>query len=263
MPRACETFDAVARIPSPPSSSPPPRTVVVPPPASVVMRWLSRSTWRMPFVRARSSEVPSTVIWPRPVSSAWDAATPFSRARSRRPLTVVTMFVPAATSRMSPSDGSVKKRSPAASSARSVGSARSAPVAGPPSPVAEPPPAGVEMTLVPAATSRIRWSPTSAMNTSPAASTARPVGDVRAAPAAGPPSPSPVTEDGDPPPANSDTCPLESTLRTTPSVASEKYHDPLGPNATRSTLTAAFDARSPSPVHPGVPVPATVLMIPG
>ena len=82
-------------------------------------------------------------------------------------------------------------RSPAASTATPRGSSSSASVAGPLSPLYPrvPLPATVMMSPVAFTTSRITLLPSSAMNRSPAASTATPYGEYSSASVAGPLSP--------------------------------------------------------------------------
>ena len=114
-------------------------------------------------------------------------------------LTTVEMVPSGFTSRMALLKVSAMNRSPAPSTATPCGSFSCAAVAGPPSPENPPrpsfalsaakSPATVVMIPVLASTRRITLLDASAMYTSPAASTATPVGVFSAARFAGPPSP--------------------------------------------------------------------------
>ena len=167
------------------------------------------------------------------------------------------------------------RRLPLPSIASALGTVSCALVAGPPSPplpqsslvmmpvvVAGPLPATDVMTPVLAATRRMRWLSLSAMNRSPAALSAKPVGVVRLALVAGPPSPRrPVA----PVPATVVMTPVPASIRRTRLLA-ESVKSRLPPPSTSIALgsddSPALVAGSPSPLKPSTPVPASVEMSP-
>src|ERR1039458_3730836 len=131
-------------------------------------------------------------------------------------------------------------------------------MARPPSPLypAVPLPANVLMVPV-GLTRRIRLFPRSVMYRFPALSLTQSVGPNIAAAVAGPPSP----EYPDAPlPATVVIVPPGEIRRMAPTAA---YRLPLGSNARSSgPSSSACGAGPPSPVYPGMPLPATVVMIP-
>ena len=158
---------------------------------------------------------------------------------------------------------SAMNTSPAALTATPAGRASREAMAAPPSPAKPkvPSPATVLIVPVPPSTFRMRWLPVSAMKMFPAPSTVTPLGPLRSAAEAGPPSPAkPLT----PVPTTVVITPLaestrrsrafcQSTMKTLPALSSAT---PLGP------LRAALSAGPPSPLKPGTPVPARTVIWP-
>ncbi len=153
------------------------------------------------------------------------------------------------------------KISPSGSTVRLVGSCSCALVAGPPSPLKPdvPIPATVEMNPL-RSTIRTRALRRSAIKRLPALSNAMPVGFCSCALVARPPSP---LNPGVPVPATVVMTPLVFTIRTRALRRSAIKRLPALSNAIPvGFCSCALVARPPSPLNPGVPVPATVVMTP-
>ena len=124
--------------------------------------------------------------------------------------------------------------------------------------------AGLAVTGEPAApeeTSRMRSAPLSAMYTFPAASTATALMLTNQALVGGPPSPFPCPMLW-PPPASVLMIPAVLTLRIFAPPVSAMYRLPAASTATHVGVMPALVAGPPSPRASGLPLPATVVMIP-
>ena len=135
---------------------------------------------------------------------------------------------------------------------------------GPPASNGGPPDAGVIVSAAGGVRSlnvfRMRWFTESAMKISPSGSTVRLVGSCSCALVAGPPSP---LKPDVPIPATVEMNPLRSTIRTRALRRSAIKRLPALSNAMPvGFCSCALVARPPSPLNPGVPVPATVVMTP-
>src|SRR5436189_1417303 len=181
----------------------------------------------------------------------------------KMPLPATVVITPVAASRRRIRRSEPMKRFPALSTATLSGPDSAAEVAGPPSPLKPivPLPATVVMTCVAASIRRIRLFIESAMNRFPALSTATPCGSFNCDAAAGPPSPLKLYV---PLPATVVITWVDGSVRRILKLKLSAINRlPALPSAMPlGAFNSAEVASPPSPLKPGVPSPAIVVITP-